>query len=235
MEMVILEVCKQEMWRKNEPVLVADEVNFVQLKVAFDESWTGLNKSYQFKNGLSTYQIESNDETITIPHEVMTVGTLEIMIKGTKLDENSQIIDTKATVTPATIEIQESGLVDNPNNTGEATPTVIEQIREIAENAENIAESVREDADEGEFTPHFNIGSVESIEGSPEVNMTGTELDPVLNFKLPKGDKGDVNFFIFDIDVDTGQLIMYKTEQYTGNISFELDSDGCLIEEMEVA
>ncbi|MFR8830985.1 MAG: hypothetical protein ACLVHC_06485, partial [Eggerthella lenta] len=44
--------------------------------------------------------------------------------------------------------------------------------------------------DSGELIPHFTIGTVATSD-TPQVTITGTVQNPVLNFFLPKGAKGD--------------------------------------------
>ena len=44
--------------------------------------------------------------------------------------------------------------------------------------------------DSGELIPHFSIGEV-ATSSTPQVTITGTVQKPVLNFFLPKGEKGD--------------------------------------------
>ena len=72
-------------------------------------------------------------------------------------------------------------------------------------------------------TPNLTIGTVETgAAGSQaEATITGTPEDPVLNLKIPKGDKGDAATAEADIlDVDTG-----KTWQVSQSVV-----DGFLVE-----
>jgi hypothetical protein len=75
------------------------------------------------------------------------------------------------------------------------TPTEMEQVEQWLLEAIALAQSVRDDADNGVFdgedgvTPVFSVGQVEKGD-EPELTITGTVLNPVLNFTLPKGDKG---------------------------------------------
>lgn len=46
-----------------------------------------------------------------------------------------------------------------------------------------------------------------------------------LHFKIPKGDVGDVNFMTFDIDISTGELIMYKPDNVSPQINFSLNNN----------
>ena len=75
-------------------------------------------------------------------------------------------------------------------------------------------------------TPNLTIGTVQTgAAGSQaEATITGTPEDPVLNLKIPKGDKGDAATTVADIlDVQTGKV--YQVSQSI--------VDGYLIETFE--
>ena len=71
---------------------------------------------------------------------------------------------------------------------------------------------------------------------------TGTHIDVEkeiisgvvnLNFKIPKGDTGDVYFMTFDIDWESGELIMYKPDHMSPQVDFSLNNnDGNLYVEI---
>ena len=49
-----------------------------------------------------------------------------------------------------------------------------------------------------------------------------------LNFKIPKGNTGDVYFMTFDVDATTGELIMIKPDHISPQVDFTLKNDGNL-------
>lgn len=66
--------------------------------------------------------------------------------------------------------------------------------------------------------------TVEDMQHGGEAEVVKTIIDNVVNFhfKIPKGDVGDVNFVGFDIDVNTGNLIMYKPDHVNPDLSFSI-------------
>lgn len=80
-----------------------------------------------------------------------------------------------------------------------------------------------------------------SAETAPDIQHGGqaevikTIVDNVVNFhfKIPKGDVGDVNFMTFDVNIDTGELIMYKPDDMSPQVDFSLNNnDGKLYVEI---
>ena len=61
-----------------------------------------------------------------------------------------------------------------------------------AENANDAAQDIQERADRGEFTSTVQVGSVTTGEAGTEasVNNSGTSKDAILDFTIPRGDKG---------------------------------------------
>ena len=68
-----------------------------------------------------------------------------------------------------------------------------------------------------------------------EVTKTWDEEMEVwhLDFTLPKGDRGDVNIMTFDVDTETGELMMYTPTDLVNQVTFEIadegDNEGCLM------
>lgn len=75
-----------------------------------------------------------------------------------------------------------------------------------------------------------------------EILIEKTIIDPTeeendeyvnLHFKLPQGSTGDVYFMTFDIDWETGELIMYKPDHMSPQVDFNInESDGNLYVEI---
>ena len=138
--MIYLTIEGQEMAGILTAPLVAGQVNFVEVKTIFDSTWDDLNKSYQFRNGDHVNEVDSNDEIISLPYEATAEsGTLEINVVGTKLDDDGVSVLKKATTNTLRFKVGCCNLADDPDNCGEVSATVVEQIRQIAETAEDKA------------------------------------------------------------------------------------------------
>lgn len=73
------------------------------------------------------------------------------------------------------------------------------------------------------------VGSVVTGEsGTPaSVVNSGTSYAAVFDFVLPRGHTGFVSYATFDVDLSTGDLMMYSDAEYTGAI-FTVDANGDL-------
>lgn len=138
--MIYLTIEGQEMAGILTAPLVSGQVNFVDVKTIFDSTWDDLNKSYQFRNGDTVSEVDNNNEIINLPYEATAFpGTLEINVVGTKLDDDGVTVLRKATTNTLRFKVGCCNLEDNPDNCGDVSATVVEQIRQIAENAEDKA------------------------------------------------------------------------------------------------
>ena len=76
---------------------------------------------------------------------------------------------------------------------------------------------------------------IDPVETGTHIDVEKTVESGVvnLNFKIPKGDTGDVYFMTFDIDLDSGNLIMYKPDHMSPQVDFSLNNtDGNLYVEI---
>ena len=148
-------------------------------------------------------EVAVNGNLAIVPWEcLVNVGQLSISIVGVNSD-NAQVMTTVEA--DSFWEVLENG-EDEGDNPGEATPTLVEQLMTAsgraevaAKHAENVATDLSNKAASGAFngtdgrTPQISVGTVETIEagGEADVTASGTATDVKLNFKLPRGEKGD--------------------------------------------
>lgn len=175
---------------------IADSVRFEKIHFSFPENWNGYTKKAVFKNGDKTVNIFLNgDETVCtdtdecfVPNEVIKAPEFTVSVLGV-------MGDSIATSAEAVVNVTESGYTKGDFPIA-PTPSEYEQLLNIAEETRQIAQSVRDDADNGNFkgekgdtgskgekgdTGEQGIQGVQGLKG--EKGDTGSKGD--------KGDKGD--------------------------------------------
>lgn len=107
------------------------------------------------------------------------------------IDNNPDIIDELINLKPQVedalrrISEVESNANELLEQNQEIQNTVTEQQNTLDESLENLNQKI----ENGDFTPNFTIGEVITVEPSVPANVTqtGTQLDPILNFEIPRG------------------------------------------------
>ena len=182
---------------------VSDSIKFETIKFEFPRQWMGLTKTAVFRNSNQTLSVvfdEGNslcisDDECYIPHEMLTGEEFTVSVFG----ENS---DTRATTEPTTIKIRKSGYGEG-DTPAEPTPTeyqqlinIVNEIKQLANNAVQVAESVRTEADNGEFDgKKGDTGDQgdKGDKGDPFIysDFTEEQLSLLKGAEGDKGDKGD--------------------------------------------
>lgn len=132
------------------PKVVADSVNYLTLKAVFKTTgWEDLTKWVHFKKDNTTYNIELiNDEVTADQHLNLPAGEWQVYIHGSKTVSTTLI--KRITTEIVILTVEPSGVL-NGEPLPLTPPSIGEQILAKAQSAENIAQSVRDDADAGEF------------------------------------------------------------------------------------
>ncbi len=156
----------------------------------FSEDWEGLGKVAIFQGSMQIIDVALvGQESCVVPHEVLerALGHLKIGVYGTG-DQGQRVTPTvwadAGRILPG---VEPSEIEPTP-----ATQSLVQQILEAAENAEEIAQGVRDDADAGEFDGADGVSpsvSVTDITGGHRVTIVdaqGTHVFDVMN-----GEKGD--------------------------------------------
>lgn len=135
----------------------------VQVKFIFSADWNGLGKTAVFSDGTVTKDVVLTTNECVIPHEcLVTEGALLTLgIYGTNGDD----------VVIPTIECPlariNQGTEPSDDPSIEPTPSAVNQILAAAQNAVEVAQSVRDDADDGLFDGEDGEDGV-----SPAVTIT---------------------------------------------------------------
>lgn len=133
--------------------LVSENVETYSVSISVDEEWEGFNTRIVFYN--SSMEIGDNNpknvvtqniDEVTIPWEVLQEsGYLYLTLIGTR---DTEVIKTKEMDSP--IVINKAGMSEGGTPL-EPTPDAIQIIINTAQQAKDIAQSVRDDADAGKF------------------------------------------------------------------------------------
>ena len=143
-------VVKGQGLKINHPKVVADTIAYLEMSVEFKTAdWDGLVKYVHFSLGDESYSFELVDDKITQDmHLDLPEGEWEVYIHGAEY-ENGEVVQ-RVTTEPVTMFVNRTGIVE-----GEPFPelsgSVGEQTIAKANEAIDIANGVRKDADEGKF------------------------------------------------------------------------------------
>ena len=130
---------------------VADSVLFEKIHFNFPAEWDGFAKTAVFTNGETKISVVLNENgklctgenECCIPHEVIKAPAFTVSVFGVSGDK-------RATTQIAQVSVKPSGYGEGATP-AEPTPTEYEQLVAIANSAEQLAQSVRSDADSGAF------------------------------------------------------------------------------------
>lgn len=169
---------------------ITDGARSEKIHFNFPESWNGYVKKALFKNGEKTVGVFLNaDETMCtgedecfIPHEVIKAPQFTVSVFGVSGDS-------RVTSAQATVKVTESGYTKGefPIN---PSPTEYEQLLNIAAETKKIAQSVRTDADNGNFKGEKGDTGPKGDKGDKGDAFTYEDFTAEQLFAL-KGDKGD--------------------------------------------
>ena len=169
---------------------VSDGVEFEKIKFKFPKTWDGFTKTATFVNLDEKVSIilngESNlcigEDECYIPYEVLKSPEFTVSVFGA-------LGDRRATTSQARVIVTKSGyqLGDAPSD---PTPSEYEQLISITAETKAIAQSVRNDANNGIFKGEKGDQGVKGDKGEPFTydDFTAEQLAAL---KGEKGDKGD--------------------------------------------
>ena len=160
---------------------VADSVLFEKIHFNFPAEWDGFAKTAVFTNGETKISVVLNENgklctgenECCIPHEVIKAPAFTVSVFGV-------LGDKRATTQIAQVSVKPSGYGEGATP-AEPTPTEYEQLVAIANSAEQLAQSVRSDADSGAFKGDKGEQGNKGDKG--DTGAVGAKGD--------KGDKGD--------------------------------------------
>lgn len=182
----------------NQDLVVSDTIGYLTANFVFSEDWNEYTKWAHFTKGRTTYdiQLDENNNITSDQNLNLSAGTWLVYLHGNKgTGENI----TRITTSIIQLNVDKTGILN-----GEPFPSMPASVSEKAiqnsEEALSIAESVRQDADEGLFDGLDGVGIQDIIfkEETEEGNVytiyltDGNEYDIVCP-RGPQGEPGPVN------------------------------------------
>lgn len=145
---------------------------YLKAEFSFSEEWDGMTKTGFFRGADgNTYSQLLKDDACTVPAEALAAsGRVWVSVSGT-LGETVITTDIKSFAAPATLS---GGTPSDPE------PTVWQQILDKVDETQQIAQSVREDAEAGKFA-----ATAEMVERAVSTYMTG--LSPEMHRNTFRG------------------------------------------------
>lgn len=159
-----IEIINQRLYIKEPPETAEGTREYLKAEFSFSEDWSGLTKTAFFRgaNGDTVPRLLKED-TCTVPAEVLAAsGRVGVSVSGT-LGETIITTDIESFFVPETLS---GGTPSDPE------PTVWQQILDKVDETQQIAQSVRDDADAGKFA-----ATAEMVERAVSTYMTGLSPD----------------------------------------------------------
>ncbi len=137
--MIKCEVNKQIITRTDELRVVADSQNYLKAEFVFSEEWTEPVTAVFGYDG-AFYNVLLEDNMCTVPWEVIKAPFFTISV----------FCGDRITANMVQVSVEKSGYSDGDESRA-ATPDVYTTLIQLSEETKNIAQSVRDDADNGVF------------------------------------------------------------------------------------
>lgn len=175
-----------------ENVLASDSIEFIQFQFNFSKDWDKLEKTASFTQGENVYLVLLTEDRCFVPN-VIKEGPFYVTVVGIG-DEGE-----KATTRQLKLYMYESGYNNEGTEPPPPDPDIYAQILQLAKDAQEIAQSVRDDADSGKFNGEQGPTGPQGYTYTPAVSEEGViswtndgslpNPSPV-NIKGPQGKQG---------------------------------------------
>ncbi|WP_456082450.1 hypothetical protein [Mediterraneibacter sp.] len=168
-----IEIINQRLYIKEPPETAEGTREYLKAEFNFSEEWDEMTKTAFFRgaNGDTVPRLLEED-TCTVPAEVLAAsGWVGVSVSGT-LGETIITTDIESFFVPATL---------NGGTPSDPEPTVWQQILDKVDETQQIAQSVRDDADAGKFA-----ASPEMVERAVGVYLQ-TTLPPEMHRNIFRG------------------------------------------------
>lgn len=199
--------------------ITAGSQNTYEVSFEFCSSWDNIHKQVMFRKDKNIpVVIETWDnDTVTIPASITKSAGYDVYvgILGTDINNNNQVI-------VPTLWCQLGTIQDSVNNNDEGLtpdpdPSVYSQIIEKVEETQKIAQSVRDDADNGKFDGFSPTVSVTKV--GHDTTITITDKDGEHSAVIHDGESGDLKNYVKSTTVESitayNDGLAYSTDDKT--------------------
>lgn len=188
--MIVAYVKGQEL-NVTQPIIVADTIDYLTASFAFKTAdWNGLQKWAHFKHGESVYDVLLTDDKIEKnAHLNLSAGEWELYLHGTAV-ENGVAVE-RITTEIATLTVKPTGAL-NGEVLPDVPPSAAEQIFAAAQEAINVANSVRDDADSGAFDGRDGQDGRDGVDGRNGVDGADAKINGYNTVNIVAGENVEI-------------------------------------------
>lgn len=189
------------------------------------DDWEGFRKWVHFQDPGKTvhYVLPMYDDRITAEQMLdLTAGTWDVHVHGNLPTDDDDLVRIETEPRQLFVEGDETGNPFPP-----LTPSFEEILANRVEDAVGIAQSVRDDADAGEFDGATYLPSVSDEGDISWTNDKGKENPETKNIKGPKGDTGESGVYIGTTEpTDPDKDVWINPEGGIGRVITSIETSG---------
>ena len=136
--------------KSNNPFIVADSVNYLQIRASFTDDWEGTEKWIDFEKDGIVYQVKLDDENEVKKEKGLNLreGTYKVYVHG-HVVEDGQLVE-RITTNQIMLEVVKTGTTDGeafPDMSQGAGERFVEEMRQLLEKGATYADIEKAVAD----------------------------------------------------------------------------------------
>lgn len=196
-----------------------EENNYVILYFNIPKEFEKFKKYIEFDSNGKFFDL-MDDNTYKITKEI--ANNLRVEAQLVLKNEENYVV-AKTNIFNLTFDRSINAMQEAYHEKKDPLDKLIDEATNVVENGKKTINTMNEIIEEASI----GLGEVKTGEPGSEVSITNTgeKLNPIFNFTIPKGEKGDCNFATFDID-EHAHLIMNTTDNT--KLDFNLNQKGHL-------
>lgn len=129
---ILISAKGQQLTKSEHPKVYADSIEYLKIKFDFDSDWNNTVKTAIITNGNSTYCIQLEDDTVTVPANCITYGDLWVSVFGV-------FGDMRITTGRVSIPIYKSGYTEGETPPEPKQDVYMQLLNALAAKADNLS------------------------------------------------------------------------------------------------